>query len=37
MWPMSGIGKFLQVCPVIWEGLDERGRELIHGLDQVGE
>ena len=22
----------LPVCPVIWEGLDERGRELVHGL-----
>ncbi len=22
----------LPVCPVIWEGLDERGRELINGL-----
>ena len=27
----SGVEK-LPVCPVIWEGLDERGRELIHGL-----
>jgi hypothetical protein len=27
----SGI-EVLPVCPVVWEGLDERGRELIHGL-----
>jgi hypothetical protein len=27
----SGI-EVLPVCPVVWEGLDERGSELIHGL-----
>ncbi len=34
MWGMTGDSgvEVLPVCPVIWEGLDERGRELIHGL-----
>jgi hypothetical protein len=34
VWGVSGDSgiEVLPVCPVVWEGLDERGRELIHGL-----
>jgi len=34
VWGVTGDSgvEVLPVCPVIWEGLDDRGRELIHGL-----
>jgi hypothetical protein len=43
VWGVTGDSgvEVLPVCPVVWEGLDVRGRELIHGLQDwikwVGE